>query len=133
MSFRLGWCAVVCLGCASAPEASEDGANGTSGGDSLYLRLRNDTALSFDSLTVERTIEYGAVPAGEDTEYLPLEYLYNSLLVEGTSESRTISYTPTDHLGDAQLTDGYYTYVLTVHPENPEWFGIMLLTDPAPE
>lgn len=102
------------------------------GADSLYLRLRNDTELSFDSLSVERTIEYGAVAAGEDTAYLPLEYLYDTLLVEGRRGDITVSYVPIDHLGDAPLPAGHYTYALTLRPEEPQWFRIMLLTDPAP-
>ena len=87
--------------------------------ETSYLRLRNDTELDLESVMVEERLEYGALPAGEQSGYLPVEYLYRTALIEAVSGDFRVMYVPVDHVGERQATPGYYTYAL--HPAPVEW------------
>lgn len=84
-----------------------------------YLRLRNDTELDLESVMVEERLEYGALAAGEQSGYLPVEYLYRTALIEAVSGDFRVMYVPVDHVGERQAPPGYYTYAL--HPAPVEW------------
>jgi hypothetical protein len=83
---------------------------------SVYLRLRNTSRMSFDTILVrvDKTIDFGALPAGKDSEYLPADGI----------------------IGEQMLGPGYYTYSLSAgfNPEtsNAGWLGIHLSKDPRP-
>jgi hypothetical protein len=109
--------------------------------DSRYLRLRNDTELDLESVLVEDRLEYGALAAGEQSGYLPVDYLYGTALIEAVSGDFRVMYVPVDHVGDMQAAPGYYTYALHPAPvewrtpDNPDvqWVRIELLEDAAPD
>jgi hypothetical protein len=84
-----------------------------------YLRLRNETELDLESVVVEESLEYGALPVGVQSGYLPVEYLYRTALIEAVSGDFRLMYVPVDHVGERQAPPGYYTYAL--HPAPVEW------------
>jgi hypothetical protein len=105
---------------------------------SVYLRLRNTSSMSFDTILVrvDKTIDFGALPAGKDSEYLPADGSYSYAYIEGsTGETRFVA-RPDDYVGEQMLGPGYYTYSLSagLNPEtsNSGWLGILLSKDPRP-
>jgi hypothetical protein len=105
---------------------------------SVYLRLRNTSSMSFDTVLVrvDKTIDFGALPAGKDSEYLPADGIYSYAYIEGsTGETRFVAQ-PDDYIGEEMLGPGYYTYSLSagLNPEtsNAGWLGILLSKDAKP-
>jgi hypothetical protein len=103
-----------------------------------HLRLRNGTEHDLESLIVEETLDYGALPAGEQSEYLPAEYLYATALIVGVSGDFRVMYVPVDHVGERPLPPGYYTYELHAEPSwsvedlpDVKWVSIQLIEDGA--
>lgn len=146
--FVLGVCQLASVSCGDAPAPPEPAGNVTptehaAAGDSgpWYLRLRNDTELDLESVTVEESLEYGALPAGEHSEYLPMESLYGTALIEAVSGEFRVMYVPVDHVGERLAPPGHYTYALHPAPASwltdgfadVKWVRIELLDDVAPE
>jgi hypothetical protein len=105
---------------------------------SVHLRLRNTARVSFDTILVrvDKTIDFGSLPAGEDSEYLPADGIYSYAYIEGAvGETRYIAQ-PDDYTGEQMLGPGYYTYSLNaeLNPEasNAGWLAILLSKDPTP-
>jgi hypothetical protein len=107
-------------------------------GAAVYLRLRNASRVSFDTILVRvaRTIDFGALPAGAESEYLPADGIYSYAYVEGTTGETRFIAQPDDYIGEQMLSPGYYTYSLSagLSPEtrNAGWVGILLSKDPPP-
>jgi hypothetical protein len=143
----LGVYQLAILGCGGAPALSEPGGNGTSSerapaedfGPS-YLRVRNETELDLESVTVEESLEYGALAAGEQSGYSLVDYLYGTALIEAVSGDFRLMYVPVDHVGEKPAPPGYYTYALHRAPvewrtsgfPDVQWVRVELLEDAAP-
>lgn len=137
------------VGCVLLMGACSDGTSRRDGGadadsadelpDAVYLRLRNGSDVSFDTIIVSvgEPIDFGALPARADSEYLPADGIYSYAYIEGASGEARVTHQPTDYIGETPLGPGYYTYVLSVTP-NPDQaqggsFNIRLIRDPVPE
>ena len=91
--------------------------------DPVLLRVENASALDFSSVVVgfpEADANYGAVAAGQASDYLEFEtaYRYGAITAEAAGE--TYRLVPFDFVGEEPLAAGRYTYVLTVDGSNIE-------------
>jgi hypothetical protein len=137
----LGACLFASLGCGDAhtpPRPEANGAPSERAPAPTYLRLSNGTEHDLESLIVEETLDYGALAAGEKSEYLPTEYLYATALVVGVSGDLRVMYVPVDHVGERPLPPGYYTYELQPEPSwsvenlpDVSWVSIQVIEDGA--
>ncbi len=146
--FFLGAWQLASLGCGDALAPLEPEEDGTPSElvpaenfAPSYLRLRNETELDLESVTVEESLEYGALAAGEQSGYSLVSYLYDTALIEAVSGDFRVMYVPVDHVGEVQAPPGYYTYALRPAPVEwrasgvPEvkWIWVELFKDGAPD
>lgn len=144
----LGACALTSAGCGDAAVAPEPVGNDTPIEPQVaeppaqsHLRLRNETELDLESVTVERRFDYGALAAGEQSGYLLVENLYATAMIEAVSGGLRLMYVPVDHLGDRPAHWGYYTFALRPAPAewgrpdapNVQWISIERFRDADPE
>lgn len=87
-------------------------------GSDVSVRIRNDSARAFDAVEVTfgegQVVEYGAVPPGGVTEYLPAEHAYRYASITVASGGREFRWMPADYVGESELSPGSYTYALSI-------------------
>jgi hypothetical protein len=104
----------------------------------VYLRLRNDSRVSFDTIivAVEKRIDFGALAAGAVSEYARADGIYSYAYVDGASGVDHYLIQPIDYVGENPLSAGYYTYALSVSAParggDSGSLSLRLLTDPPP-
>lgn len=104
--FVLTAVAFVLAGCRSAMEPSD-----------VQVRVRNASALDFESVAVQfpgSREEYGALAAGEATDYRAVETAYRIATVEVRVEGEVLRLQVIDYVGETPLPAGRYTYRLIV-------------------
>jgi hypothetical protein len=114
--------------------------------DPVFLRLRNESEIAFESVLIEWTsdpTDFGPLPAGAEGEYIEVDRAYRYGYVRAIGSEGTWGYFPTDYTGESFLAPGHYTYVLSAggrHEEPWEWDGtifnghvsIQVVAEPAP-
>lgn len=86
-------------------------------GGPVQVRIANESSVSFDRVVVgfpEQEENYGAVPAGSQTDYRPIERAYRYAYIEVYVGAEKLVLQPVDHVGESFLREGRYTYVLDV-------------------
>lgn len=135
--WTVGFGLLLVMGCGDG-DAKRDAAAPEETPDGVYLRLRNGSSVDFDEITVSvgLPIEFGALPAHADSDYLPADGIYSYAYIHATSSEGDFIYQPTDYVGETPLGPGYYTYGLSITREEMAnlagWFDIQLFRDRTP-
>jgi hypothetical protein len=85
--------------------------------DAVSLRVRNGSGVDFSSVAVSlpgSSATYGAVAAGQASDYREFETAYRYAGVEVQAGGETYTHVPFDYAGEEPLAAGRYTYVLDV-------------------
>ncbi|MEM1117878.1 MAG: hypothetical protein AAF845_09690 [Bacteroidota bacterium] len=83
----------------------------------VFLRVENASALDFSSVAVGFTRDdanFGAVGAGQTSDYHAFETAYRYGGVTAEAGGETYEIIPVDFVGEDPLAAGLYTFVLTV-------------------
>lgn len=111
---------VVACGGQDSAEVSQIGPNEAPTAartDQVLLRLRNDSAVAFDTIFVEWTREpvaFGALAQHAESAYREVGVAYSYGRVTATSGELNFLAQPIDYTGEQPLEAGRYTYELTV-------------------
>jgi hypothetical protein len=84
---------------------------------SVEIRVRNASSLDFSSVVVtfpDHTESYGALAAGQSTEYRAIGKAYRYAGIVVTVEGTSLALVPIDYVGEETLGNGEYTYELDV-------------------
>lgn len=79
----------------------------------MEIRVRNDSDVDFKDVVVGGK-EYGDIKSGATTAYQTWKTAYRYSSVKLIAGSKPMELQPIDYLGEQELGDGYFTYVLTV-------------------
>jgi hypothetical protein len=82
-------------------------------GYATEIRVRNDSKIDFENVIVGGK-NYGDIKRGAVTDYQTWEKAYGYSLVSLLADSKPLKFQPDDYVGEAQLGDGHFTYVLTI-------------------
>lgn len=92
--------------------------------DTVEIRVENLGERAFEAVALmfpngpessETTrVEYGALPAGRMSEYIPVAFSYRYALAEVVVAGDTVSWEPIDFVGEDPLEPGKYTFGLSV-------------------
>jgi hypothetical protein len=81
-------------------------------------------------------IEFGALPAHSESDYLPADGIYSYAYIYATSSEGNFIYQPIDYIGETPLSPGYYTYGLSITRDETGsvggWFDVQLFRERAP-
>jgi hypothetical protein len=86
----------------------------------VRIRVENASALDFTSTIVgfpQQTEDYGAVGAGQASEYRTIGQAYRYAYFEVAAGGRRYVLQPIDYVGEELLEEGSYTYQLTPDPQ----------------
>jgi hypothetical protein len=95
--------------------------NAVLGPDEVELRVRNQSAAEFDSVTIQfpgATLRYGRLLAGGASAYLEADGAYRYGYVEVWSGNSKFVLQPVDYVGEETLRPGRYTYELGLSGES---------------
>lgn len=97
-------------------EMSQEGASGT---PAVQIRVRNESPVDFEHVTVrfpqtEEAADFGAVPRGESSGFHTTAVAYRYASVQVKAGERELAFQPIDYVGEQELDAGRYTYVLGV-------------------
>ncbi len=110
----------VLAGC-QAPAEEEQPAQPRETGGAVEINIQNDSAVDFDSVLVafpSQREHYGAVPSGQQSAYRTVTLAYGYAYVEAYVGDRKYVVQPTDYTGETPLSQGRYSYALSL--ENDE-------------
>lgn len=101
--------AVLLAGCSSVGGDDEP--------DAVLLRLENGSSADFSSALVrfpEAEAGYGALAAGEASDYREFDTAYSFGFVKIEAGGNTYRIQPIDYVGEEPLENGRYTYELSL-------------------
>jgi hypothetical protein len=114
------WSVQFCVGnksrCVPSPNLLDDGpASGqtVAAGSQPHIRVENRSGVDFTSVVVNGQ-EYGDIRAGDRTNYHTMARAYRNASISLSTDSGPMAVRPTDYVGERQLADGNFTYVLTI-------------------
>jgi hypothetical protein len=87
------------------------------GSNSLSIRVENRSPVDFDEVRVsfpDETMHYGTVKRGATSKYRAVRRAYRYAEVVAVAADRQFVLQPIDFVGETELSDGKYTYVLNV-------------------
>ncbi len=87
--------------------------------DEVRIRVHNASAIDFESTVVDfsrQTEQYGAVHAGETSDYRTVNTAYSYAYVEVLAGGNRHVMQPEDYVGEKPLKGGAYTYELSFYP-----------------
>ena len=95
---------------------SQEGASGT---PAVEIRVRNESPVDFEQVTVrfpqtEEAADFGAVPSGESSGFQSVALAYRYAPAQVKAGERDLVFQPFDYVGEQELDPGRYTYVLGV-------------------
>ncbi len=82
-------------------------------GYATEIRVRNDSKIDFENVVVGGK-KYGDIKRGAATDYQTWERAYRYSLVSLLADSKPLKIQPEDYVGETQLGNGHFTYVLTI-------------------
>jgi len=82
-------------------------------GFATEIRVRNDSTIDFKNVVVGGK-KYGDIKRGAVTDYQTWEKAYRYSLVTLLADSKPLKIQPEDYVGESQLGNGHFTYVLTI-------------------
>jgi hypothetical protein len=82
-------------------------------GYTTEIRVRNDSTIDFRNVVVGGK-NYGDIKRGAVTDYQTWVKAYRYSLVSLLADSKPLKIQPEDYVGETQLGDGHFTYVLTI-------------------
>jgi hypothetical protein len=82
-------------------------------GYTTEIRVRNDSTIDFKNVVVGGK-NYGDIKRGAATDYQTWEKAYRYSLVSLLADSKPLKIQPEDYVGESQLGDGQFAYVLTI-------------------
>ena len=113
------WLVYFCVGktrCVPSPNLLDDGpepGQTVATGSQPHIRVDNRSSVDFTSVVVNGQ-EYGDIKAGERTNYHSMAHAFRSASISLSTESGPMAVRPIDYVGERQLANGNFTYVLTV-------------------
>jgi hypothetical protein len=78
-----------------------------------HIRVENRSGVYFKNVVVNGK-QYGDIKAGASTNYQTMEHAYKYASVTLTTDTGPMAMHPIDYIGERQLREGNYTYVLTI-------------------
>ena len=87
------------------------------GGGDVRIRIANNSSFAFDRVEAvfpEDAIEYGAIGAGDVSEYAQVSAAYRYAYIEVEIDGEELKIQPIDYVGETPLEPGRYTYQLNV-------------------
>jgi hypothetical protein len=81
------------------------------------LKIQNTGNIDFQSVKISFTgheVNYGALAAGEISEYKLFEEVYHYGFIEVEAEDTTYRLVPIDYVGESPLKSGQYTYEVKI-------------------
>lgn len=97
-----------CAACQKDDAASPEG---------VAIRVRNVSPYTFESVYVNTSggeNTYGRLPTGQTTGYKSFARAYRYAYVRVLINGQQVTWQPIDYVGETQLADGNYTYVLSI-------------------
>lgn len=91
--------------------------------DGIYIRIRNASLLSMDSIEVgfpKENIRFGNVEPGGESTYKKVETAYRYAAVAAIVDEKEVRIQPIDYVGESELDPGFYTYVLDIDKQTLE-------------
>jgi hypothetical protein len=85
----------------------------TSSGYATEIRVRNDSDVDFKDVVVGGK-KYGDIKPGATTDYQTWKTAYRYSPVMLIADSKPMQLQPIDYLGERELGDGHFTYVLSI-------------------
>ena len=85
--------------------------------DAVLLRLQNESSIDFSSALIrfpEAESNFGAVAAGEASDYREFDSAYSYGYIEVEADGNTYRIQPIDYVGEEPLENGRYTYELDI-------------------
>lgn len=85
--------------------------------DAVYIRIENNSLHDFSDLIVRSNsspVEFGTVPSGTKSNYKVFEKAYRYGMVQLKADGDEFKIIPFDYVGETPLTNGYYTYKLSL-------------------
>lgn len=113
------WFVQFCVGstqCVPSPNLLDDGpepGQTVPTSSQPHIRVENRSSVDFTSVVVNGQ-EYGDIKAGERTNYHSMARAYRYASISLSTDSGPMAVRPTDYVGEPQLANGNFTYVLTI-------------------
>ena len=92
---------------------------GASGSPAVEIRVRNESPVDFEHVTVQfpqtgEPVDFGAVRRGGSSGFHNVALAYRYAPVQVKAGERELVFQPIDYVGEQELDAGRYTYVLGV-------------------
>ena len=102
--------------------------------DGVYIRVENSSSVDYSEILISsgfETVEFGVVQAGNTSEYKEFETAYRYGYVNLLADGEEFVIQPIDYVGETPLSNGYYTYKLSLDTSNPssKFLGLELVVD----